>query len=93
MIEIKINSGGNTGEQITAGKGQNDTLALIFDGAGVGYELFITETGKCVLYELSGTAEQYSTVGELNSSFMEKDGGEISASKIAEYMLRCIGEE
>lgn len=93
MIEIKINSEGNTGKQTTAGKVQNDTLALIFDGAGTGYELFVTETGKYVLYELSGTAERYSTAGELNSSFMERDGGEISASKIAEYMLRCIGEE
>lgn len=93
VIEIKINFGENTGKEIAAGVWPNDTLAVIFDGAGAGYELFVTATGKCVLYELSGTAEQYCTVGELYSSFKEKNGEEISATTIAEYMLRLIGEE
>lgn len=93
VFEIKINFGEKRGEEIAAGVWPNDTLALIFDGAGAGYELFVTETGKCVLYELSGTVDQYCTVGELNSSFMEKNGEEISATTIAEYMLGLIGEE
>lgn len=93
MIDIKINFGENAGKKIATGEGPNDTLAVIFDGAGAGYELFVTATGECVLYELYGTADRYCTAEEMNSSFFEKHGRDINASDIAEYMLGLIGEE
>ncbi len=91
MIEIKLGDG--IEKKAVDGKWPNDTLAQIFDGAGAGYELYVTASGAFILYVLSGTAELYCTVDEINSTFLKKYGEDFSASDVAEYLLGLIGQE